>query len=966
MRLKQLYKAIASCALVAPGIAFAQTTESEDPAIEEVVVTGSYIKRDKFDMASPVETFSAEDIRVTGAPTLGQFVRELSYTQNTDVVANVLSIQDGQQDSNSARFNLRGLGVDSTLTLFDGHRMIDTGNIGAVVPDIAMQRVEVVLDGGSAIYGTDAVAGVVNLIPVKQYDGFKVSSYYSQDEGGDLRQPKVGLLAGKTFDNGFSAVGALDYSRKTALLVADRPEYLAAYDDDLTTFTPGTWRGASGLAALGTYIDPDCGQYNESRTDDSKSGAFPSGYTGVVPGLGDRCVGEFGQFQDLAREAEDLNAYVNFSYEVNASLEIELQANVNRRESVLTGSPSVGDTTSNGALVVPSYHPANFQPFALVPRAWSPFQQIGTLPSVLEGGMSKTPYEYSTDRYKLAADYEIGDSSWEGETALSYQRYSRSVDSYQISMSRLQSALFGLGGPNCAFDSSALIGLSSTSALSMLATNAANAGSGGCEFFNPFGSADPRTTETYIPNSQALVDWLVIGENYEDTRNYLKYFQSHLTGEVFDLPAGAVRTAFGIQVREDIERDLQSNLELIGDDYNEPDSVFNTSDRSEVRSAFVEFDAPITSTFTMVLAARYEEFVDFDLETTTPKVSFRWSPLDNLALRASFGDSFVAPTASEISIQSNQGCSPLSFGRDPFLPGAGFFALAGADACSAGNPDLDPQTSYVQNFGISWRNDGYFQADLDYQTIEYEDRIVNLSRTDLLEEDFANMTAAGITSVAEWAESGLMNPAIVRDPTAGYRVTEITTYPDNASAIEVHVVDLKLRHGLDSEIGYFGVAFNATAYRKYDYTDFDGTSGSAIGNRNAETSLAPPITRWKANSSMSWRGENSSAALSVSYLDAVKFDGTFDESIPDLGGAPSANPKPAFAPEEISSHTVVDLRFGHRIDRMLGGNWDIGAGIRNLFDTMPDALPVYGGLETRLHSPWGREYYLEFTFEPDA
>ncbi|GAB1264018.1 TonB-dependent receptor [Aurantivibrio infirmus] len=955
MKKHGLYLGLATCMVAVP-----YTVSAQDEVLEELVVTGSYIKREKFDSPSPMESFTTEDIKLTGTPSLGQFVRDLTYTQNTDVVANVLSVQDGQQDSNSARFNLRGLGTDSTLTLFDGHRMLDTGNIGAVVPDIATQRIEVVLDGGSAIYGTDAVAGVVNLIPIKEFDGFKVRTYYNQDEDGDLREPKIEFMLGKTFENGIKAVGAIDYAKKSPLLLVDRPEYLAAYDDDFTTGSPGTWRGTSGLAAFGTYLDPDCGQFPGQNTDDSTDNAFPSGYPGASA-FGNRCIGEFGQFQDLARESKDFNAYMNISYEINDSIEVEFQANFNRRESILTGSPSVGNTTSNGLLVVPASHPANFQPFAITPRAWSPFQQVGQLPSFLFSGKSKTPYEYETDRYKLASYYAFGDTSWQGETAFSFQRYNRVVDSHQISQSRLQSALYGLGGANCGFDNTVLIG--QDPATDQITLGAAVPGAG-CEYFNPFGTADVRTTGTFMGNSQALVDWLVVPESYEDTRNYLKYFQSHVTGELFDLPAGPIQMAFGVQVREDIERDYQSQLELIRDDYNEPDEVFNTSDRSEVRGAFVEIDIPVFDSFTTVIAARYEDFVDFDLTTTTPKISFRWEPIENLALRASFGDSFVAPTATQISVQNNQGCSPINFGLDPFLPAFGQGALAGADSCPIGNPDLEPQTSYIRNFGISWRNDAYFTVDLDYQTIDYDDRIITLSRTDVLDEDFAAFQASGLATLADWVASGMMNPRIQRGG-AFNQVTEISTYPDNASAIEVNVIDFKMRNGVDTDFGYIGLTFNATSYKKYDYTGFDQSTISAVSNRNADTNLAPPITRLKINTGLSWRGEKNSAGITLNYLDSIKFDGTADTGVPGIGGAPSGNPKAPNAPKKIASHTVIDVRFGTEFDQALGGNWDVSAGIRNLFDSQPDALPVFGGLETRLHTPFGRQFYIDLTYSPD-
>lgn len=966
MRSKTLFRWITAAATIVPLPSLAQqSSNGETGLVDEVVVTGSYIKRDKYDSPSPIESFSAEDIRVTGTPTLGEFVRDLTYTQNTDVVANVLSIQDGQQDSNSARFNLRGLGVDSTLTLFDGHRLIDTGNIGATVPDIATGRIEIVLDGGSAIYGTDAVAGVVNLIPLKHYDGVKFRTYYSSDEGGNLRQPKIELLLGKSFENGLNAVAAFDYSRKTPLLLTDRPQYLRSYDDDFTTTTPGTWRNLVGLP--GTFLDPDCGTFNGNNTDDSKDGAFPSGYPGAST-TGNRCIGEFGQFQDLSREAEDFNAYINLAYDLTDSIQLEFQTNLNVRESRLTGSPSVGDNTNNADLVVPLNHPAN--PFGqdVRPLAWSPFQQIGTLPSHLEDGNGLTPYHYETERYKIAAYYNLS-ASWEGETAFSFQRHIREVDDYQISFSRLQNALNGLGGPDC----SAATG---------------TPGAAPCEYFNPFGSADSRSP-SYIAgvtdNSQALVDWLFIKDTYEDTREYLKYFQTHATGDLFDLPNGPVRAAVGFQIREDIERDIQSPLELARDDYNESDIVFNTNDKGEVRGIFVEVDIPLTQSLTMVVAARHEEFVDYDLRTTTPKISFHWEPIENLAFRASIGDSFVAPTASQLSLQSSTGCSPVSFGSDPFLPGAGFFALAGATGCSAGNPDLEPQTSVIKNFGVSWRNGANFQMDLDLQTIKYTDRIITFTRTDVLTEDLARAVAAvnngtlhdthspdgsavpdGFLGLEDWAESGMMNPLIVRDSTAGYVVSEITTYPQNVADQEVHVLDFKMRQGWDFNFGYVGVALNATGYKKHDYTGFDGVTLSAVGQRNADSNLAPPITRWKVNGSLNWTKENDSFGISFNYIDAVQFDGTFDTGVMDIGtGQPSTiNPKSQTAPETIEDVTTVDLRYGHYFESAFKGSWDLSLGVRNVFDELPEPLPIFGGLETRLHTPFGRQYYIDITWEP--
>ena len=162
-RLRYLIHSALAASLALPALAQAQATD--DPEVEEVVVTGSYIRNSAFAQNSPVDTVSQADLYDSGAPSMSNYIRELTYTQNTDVVANVLASQDGAQDSVAASFNLRGLGENSTLTLIDGTRTLSAA-VSASLPEIAIDRLELVLDGGSALYGSDAVAGVVNIIPM--------------------------------------------------------------------------------------------------------------------------------------------------------------------------------------------------------------------------------------------------------------------------------------------------------------------------------------------------------------------------------------------------------------------------------------------------------------------------------------------------------------------------------------------------------------------------------------------------------------------------------------------------------------------------------------------------------------------------------------------------------------------------------------------------------------------------------
>ncbi|WP_339869839.1 hypothetical protein [Pseudohongiella nitratireducens] len=109
---------VAACVASSATLPAMVVAQSDTPEVEEVVVTGSYIRNSAFAGASPVDSVTQSDLLESGAPAMGQYIRDLPYTQNTDVVANVNSTQNGQQDSNAARFNLRGLGTNSTLTVF--------------------------------------------------------------------------------------------------------------------------------------------------------------------------------------------------------------------------------------------------------------------------------------------------------------------------------------------------------------------------------------------------------------------------------------------------------------------------------------------------------------------------------------------------------------------------------------------------------------------------------------------------------------------------------------------------------------------------------------------------------------------------------------------------------------------------------------------------------------------------------
>lgn len=1042
MKNKYIFYGLTACAVALPLSAAAQNVEEIDCSLaanrsnaacqrkadEEIVVTGSFLKRSKENFSSPVEIITNVDIQNAGNASLGQYIRDLTFTTNTDTVANVLDVVDGQQDSNSARFNLRGLGTDSTLTMYNGQRVLDSGNVGGIVPNIALERIDVVLDGGSSLYGSDAVAGVVNLISTRDYEGLKFNTFSNGADG--FEEHRLEMLAGRDFGGGLHIVGALEFGKKTGLDVSERPEYLAAYNDSTRAGNPGTWLNSTSFFGS-AYIDPSCGVFNGNNTDSRELGAYPSGYLigyaggtynnnplsptyGRVsnpsrPGGFDnsaRCASEWAQFQDVNRGNENKKLWINLNYEVNESLEFNLETNISRRKSDFKRSLAgiFGRTVT-----VPGNHPDNpwAGPFGRRYSAsggWRPFRQSGTVPSFASGGSFKQPYYYDTDSYTFEANYDIA-GSWEGQTTVSYQKSNNEVDSHDLSFSRIQAALIGLGGPNCAFDTSALVGLDQSAFNTgptgspdpsvTAAILAGMPGTGGCEYFNPFGSSDPRSPffqAGVTENSQELVDWLWVKQRYENSAETLKSFHTHISGDLFELPAGPVGMAFGLERREQNTLDNSSNLAYLGDLYDAIDGTPRVDAKYDqtVNAAFVEFAIPITNQLSMDLSGRYEDYKEVDLSTKAPKVGLRYEVNDSITLRTSYAENFVVPRGNQFAPVGNV-CSGFIFGSDPLEDGV--TSTGGYDnnpsggdtlSCQTGNPFLKEQESTIKNFGISLRPMDNLSIDLDYQILDYTDRLTRLTSTDIVNEDaalFADALAAGQLSdlvsnpgagdpvgainAADWANSGLGSPFVVRNTTNG-GVIEIRTPWVNAEGQSVESFDFKITNGMELFGGYFSQRLDVTAYKKWEYTDIDGNSASAIGKRNGDTALAAPLPRYKGNLNLSWVGDNQRMSLSFEYIDNIKFDGavqllnngtTYYEV---LDGATPTN----IAAGDMPSYTVVNARYGRDFDNLLGGVVNVSVGVNNLTDKMPKALPVRGGFESRLYDNFGRQVYLELSYEP--
>ena len=953
-----------------------------DGLVDEIVVTGSYFQRDKFTSPSPVEVISVEAIEEYGSATIGEFIRDLSFTNGSNTINNPGDNQNGlggdRQDGANTSFNLRGFGQDGTLTLVDGVRTsqasFDANNLA---PTIALQRVEVLLDGGGGLYGTDAIAGVVNLITLKKFDGFRANAYYGGD-GGDYGDSRFSFVTGTNIGN-FDVVTSFEASNRTTLSVLERPQYARAAQTGSTAGSPGRY-SVGGFVFLTpdgqlpnrlgarTFADPYCGDPIPGQTANTDPGKALYQPTGLSSG--NSCLFFLDEYRDYLPAVERYVSNTTFSYEFNDNLSVSYNLALNWREVkertspfsrgqspflvVPANAPGVVDLVSaiNDPMILAAGTPVN------IDTNWRPFGKAGVLPSTFNpDGSRDNITETYTDRHRITVDYDFGDSSWSGSfNATTSTSRTQQIEDVVL-MNRLTAALNGLGGPNCSFNDDQLIGITNFAGRQAILTDPANtalAGTSTCRYFNPFGSA---LVNPNLANDQELVDWMVQEVDYRLALSEFDSYGARVQGEVFDLPAGPIESVVGIEVRDSFFTFGNNPHGNQQNDFNDTLNLGNTSFvfTEKVESVFTEVKIPILDQLDFSVAARREDYVDRPFGATTkPKYSLSYRPLEDLALRLSYGESFTAPRADELN-ESNEFVFPIFGTTDPFANAMSGVAAASGDNVFTGNGGLRPEESETINIGASYRGIENWEFNIDLQEIKFFDRVERQSGTELLNRQFAQFQASGgdVNNPAEVRAFLEANPNPDIERNENLQVTRLILRPTNLDDITAQFVDFKVTFkDVTTDWGYFETSWSATTYIKYDYVpiqNFDGTTEDAVGQRNRDVSAASALPRWKSNVNFRWLKGDNSVVARINYVDAIDFDGEVA-----IG---------ATAPETINSFTTLDLRYGHSFNELLDGTVLFSAGISNVFDREAQPLPVDQGLETRLQDPIGRTFYLDMTYD---
>jgi len=909
---------IALLGLVVPSAVAQDANAPEEEADDDViVVTGSFLRtKAQADLASPLQTVTAADIDAIGAQNIADLTQTL--TINTGAQNNPDAFTQNQTTGTS-NINLRGLGVGSTLVLLNGRRQVLTAtqtndgvsfvDTASLVPLIAVDRAEILKDGASATYGSDAVAGVVNFITRENFEGFQVSGDYLNHQGqGDYREYQLQALAGKDFGR-VSGLLAFSYLDRSELSTLER-RFSRPQDDTSALGNPGAFFGVPGLPAGTPVLDPGCVAGGGTPLP-----ASPAAAPLLASGVG-FCGFDFGNFFSLVPNERRLNIFGQAKAELTDTVTLRIEGGYANNDAVRGNSPSF-PFLQLGSAVVPG---SNLAPFGI---QRNPFNIFPTQPTVAffgrasGNGGTRSPNTTESDTWRFSATLNgefFRNGRWEVSYTRAHNNYTIQTedvvtDRFQCALSGFQSlpAIPGLtGGTNC-----------STANPDLTANGAVRPAVG--TFFNPFSTF---LTNGIGPNNAALLDYITEFQT-RDLSSDLSVVEGFVSFDLFKLPAGPVALAVGGQYRDN---DLDANFDELsvrdGFGFLVGEQPYGGS--QDVYAGFAEVAIPVTKWLDIQAAVRHERYGDDEGGSTTdPKVAVLIRPTSRLSLRGSYSTSFRAPSIYQ---QVGQGTT-LQQVIDPLTAAPAFVAVR-----TIGNPDVVPENSRAFNGGGSFEPIDGLKFDVDYYNFSFDNFIVP-------ENPQALLSAAPTSS------------AILRSPAAPGSVgtvLQINTTFLNTSSVDTSGIDFGVSYRIRAgALGTFTPSFQGTYILSYD---LQLTAGGPVingaGNRNF-TNFGESTPELRFNAGLTWNKGAHSANLFVRRIGSY-----FDD-------------QPLGPDARIDSDTRVDVQYNLAINQLFDRAKPITftLGGRNITGTRAPFVATNGGFDSRVADPRGPLIYTGFNVQ---
>lgn len=653
------------------------TPPADDPSgtLQEVVVTGSRIRRSVDDIPSPVTVLGAEDLAATGRATVSDMLKTLPIQAGSMTMSDNLS----NIYTSGSNVDLRGLGPASTLVLLNGRRQAvfasptDDGDtfvdVNSLMPTIMIDRIDIVKDGGSALYGTDAVAGTVNFVTRSNFTGAEMNVRYQTTQvDEDNEDLVISGIVGFGGDRGH-AVLAVDYLDRTGFPLRNQKSLANnAFASGLSS--PGAYVLLAGRTYNAPYhslprgvtiIDPLCGA--------AELGGQPiAGVPTATPGGPGGCRMLGGYSYTLVPDERRLNAMVTANYDLTEALNTYIEVGYSRDRIQRETSPSFG----SGILrTIAAANPGNIFGNDVL---W-----LGR-PLGLRHGNAHQAIENDTTRGVWGLRGGWAETSWTWDVATVFSNSRFRVAQPDTLSDRLVAAFNGVGGPN------------------------------NNQFFNPFGNqwqaspGDPRYNDPAV-----IADFFVPA--VLDAKTSLRTLDFQATGDVFTLPAGSVGLAVGGQLRDETtEGNWDANMNA--GRYTLIPQAPDWYGSRDVWGAFFEVAIPVHSAVDLQVAGRYEDYGS-DVNAFNPKVAALWRPMNTLSVRASWGRSFRAPGLIQLFGRQSSAESLVLNGRQI----APVVEVVGTES-------LDPEVANAWSVEVVWDPIADLRLNVAHWNFDIEDIII--------------------------------------------------------------------------------------------------------------------------------------------------------------------------------------------------------------------------------------------------
>lgn len=974
--------------------------DAEEPVLEEVIIVGTQIKGVDIAGALPVTQLDRSDISATGALDGDELLRSIPQIGSVGFGASrggITGVNAARGDVGSV--NLRSLGEGNTLVLVNGRRMVlhpttQTSSIDGVpitsvnsntLPVAGLERVEVLRDGAGALYGSDAVAGVVNYVVQKHYEGGELNLKLGNEQGASREDVNISGAKGFEFNSGATNLTITGSYAKKNGINADEKSYSRNQDTRLQA--PSAFQDDTSLDNRSTLeVFPlvsfnDLGRFHlrpaELVTDsgslltvaDCGGEGLDGAATTFNDGVQDICLDSDGQdrairpnrneTRTLTPDVERFNFFSYLSHEFDNGMEFYNEAAYYYSKTYRHWEQA--SILSNGRFFVPADYywnplgPVTFDDGRVNPNRLAgldtsivPVEGLGfELQSVRPVDVGTRNIEVEGTNYRFLAGLRGNWGDWDWDTAALYSE--AEVD--DVASNRISTPLF-------------------QAQLSLDTADAYNIFSG----VNP---ADPSSIADQTVNPRSSIDPFIVSasRNVKTTLTLVDFKISNPS--LFSLPFGDAALGTGIEWRkEELDEDNSEifdgsqpyidplDTSLLPGEFTNLSSLEGSSVRPDVfadrtvLSLYAELILPLLSDVPGVqsldaqIAVRYEDFDDVG-SITRPKLALSWQVNNWLQFRGAYSEGFRAPNLIQLNSPPTSITTSVEDFAEGILLGTGDINDGPANSNyileTAGNQDLIPEESENYSFGIVLTPLDGLIITADWWEIETIDTV----------GVFTDENESRLDAVLR--AQGSSNPNVIRaapdaDNPLG-EILQITRSFENLNTRTVEGLDLSVNYDFDTSIGNFGVKLNGARMLTFDQEAGGSAAllvaagadptvlGASVGTQ-IEGEFVPEL---RASAALNWNsnGDQWGAGAFVSYISEV-----FEPNVTSASDEQM----------EVDSLTTVNVFGVHR--GLLGEGSSIRLGINNLFDEDPPFAEEDFGFEGELHSNRSRYFYVstQYTF----